>query len=122
MSLTNILTPDNTEELKPGLFIQKRKNGYRQIQPMAWQGKIRWGEQMKTIFCFRTIFFVALVLFIYFGYLHDYRTLKDFYEDVMSNPIGFCANVTQGAIDNFKGLNYGVNLNEGNTDTISGDT
>jgi len=90
MSLIDSLTPKDTEEIKPDLFIQKRKNGYRQINPVAWNGKFRSKEQLKSIFSFRTIFTVALLLFLYFGFLHDYRTLTDFYEEVVSDPVKWC--------------------------------
>ena len=63
MDLVKMLTPKDTEEVRPGLFIQKTKKGYRQIHPAAWNGKINWKGQIKSMISFRTIFTIALILF-----------------------------------------------------------
>lgn len=90
MTLADSLTPKNTEELKPGLFIQKTRKGYRQIEPMAWKGKIRTKEQLRTVFSLRTLVFIAIISFIAWSYVNDTRQLVEFYNDVTSDPIGFC--------------------------------
>lgn len=92
MSLADSLTPKNTEELKPGLFIQKTKKGYRQIEPMAWKGKLRTKEQLRTIFSLRTLVFIAIISFIAWSYVNDTRQLTEFYSDVTNDPIAFCVN------------------------------
>ena len=96
MSLADRLTPRDTEEVKPGLFIQKRTNGsYRMINPMAWDGKLRTKEQLKTVFSLRTIFTIALIIFIAYNYRTDNVKLLDFYNRVHENPIYFCQQVTE---------------------------
>ncbi len=100
MRLIDHLTPKNTEELKPGLFIQKRGKGYKQIYPIAWNGKIRYKEQWATIFSWRTFFTVGLVLFIAWSYLHDVKEFRDFYIEVSSNPVLYCTNVFQNLNQN----------------------
>ncbi len=81
MSLVNILTPKDTEEIRPGLFIRKVGDGYRGINPMAWNGKFRWREQMRTIFCFRTIVTMALIIFISWSYYSDTKACSEFQEN-----------------------------------------
>ncbi len=99
MGLIEALTPKHTEEVRPGCFIQKRKKGYKQIHPIAWEGKIDWGKQIRGILNVRTLFTIAVILFIYFSYLHDYRELKSFYETTMSDPQLFCLKVATQNID-----------------------
>jgi len=89
MSLIESLTPKNTEELKPGLFIQRRAKGYKQIDPLAWNGKYRWREQLKTIFCLRTIVFLAIILLLFYGYKHDTQKCYEMIED----PITYCRGI-----------------------------
>lgn len=81
MSFVDSITPKDTEEVKPNLFIQKTRNGYRQIYPAAWNGNIIWknfffgGKFLKS-----TIVFI-LILFLVWSYNHDTKALRDFYND-----------------------------------------
>lgn len=93
MGLIEFLTPKDTEEVRPGLFVKTTLKGYRVMSPLAWNGKLRVKEQLKTVFSLRTIFTIALVLFIAYSYIHDNSALLDFYKDVRGNPQYFCANV-----------------------------
>lgn len=93
MNLIKTLTPVDTEEVKPGLFVQKRKSGWRQIEPLAWDGKMRWKAQIKTVFSFRTFIGIAIIIFIVWAYLHDVQEYKNFHEEVMTNPVGWCDEV-----------------------------
>ena len=97
MSLIDSLTPKNTEEVKPGLFIQtivrNNKTKYRAIKPIAWNGKLLWREQIKTIFTVRTIITLLIVLFLAWSYSHDNRALMDFHNSVVSDPIAFCTKI-----------------------------
>jgi len=88
MSLAESLTPENTEEVKPGLFIQQRRKGYKQIEPLAWNGKFRWREQLKTVFCWRTLFFLIVLGLLFWSYKHDKQTCYE----MMENPQEFCIN------------------------------
>ena len=81
MSLINVLTPKDTEEIKPGLFVRKVGKDYRSINPIAWNGKFRWKEQMRTVFCFRTIFTIALIIFICWGYYSNTKSCSEFQEN-----------------------------------------
>ncbi len=90
MSFIDGLTPKDTEEIKPELFIQKKGDKYRQVYPLAWNGKLRWKEQLKTIISVRTIFTLAIILFLVYAYTNDVQEYKTFYENIMSNPIDFC--------------------------------
>jgi len=93
MNFRKAFTPKDTEELKPGLFIQKTPKGWKQIFPIVWNGKYRWKEQLSTVFSLRTLFTVALVLFIAWSYTHDVQVYKDFYFETITNPIEFCENI-----------------------------
>ena len=93
MSFIDSLTPKDTEELKPDLFIQKTKKGYRQIHPVAWKGKWRTKEQLSTVFAWRTIITIFVFGFLAWSYLHDQGALREFYIEVQSDPVAFCNSV-----------------------------
>jgi len=93
MGFVETLTPKHTEEVKPGLFIQKYARGYRQIYPAAWEGKINWynfifGGKIRNLIWF---FIILMVVFGFYMQTGDY--IK-FYDSFMQDPIEFCKNVT----------------------------
>jgi len=94
MNLTKSLTPKDTEEIKPGLFIQRTNKGYRQIDPAAWNGKINWRNFLLGQNFLRNFIWFAIIIFLAWSYFHDVKAYRDFYTDVNSNPIGFCTNVS----------------------------
>jgi len=119
MNWKKILTPSDTEEIKPGLFIQTRYRniddgqgnvigrealGYRQIEPLVWEGKFRKKEQLRSIFSWRTLITISIILFIAWSYLHDTGAYREFYNSYAQNPIAFCENVLSGLTDDKMGL------------------
>lgn len=94
MSFIDMITPKETEEVKPGLFIQKKLGKYRHIHPAAWNGKIIW---KNFIFggSYKHLLWFIIILFIVFGYVNDVGEYKNFYEDVRGDPIGYCAKVDE---------------------------
>ena len=102
MNLTKSLTPGDTEEVKPGLFIQKRGSGYRQISPAAWDGKINWSNFLLGANPLRNFVWFLIIVFLAWSYLYDVNAYKEFYEEVNSNPVLFCSNVTMGFDINYE--------------------
>lgn len=96
MTIKDSLTPKDTEEIKPNLFIQKKGDKYKVINPFVWNNKIRIKEQLKTIFSLRTILSLALVLFLVWTYFHDVGALRNFYFKVQQNPIVWCTKILAG--------------------------
>lgn len=105
MNFKKVFTPKDTEQLKPGLFIQTRyknilnKEGniiarephhYRKIEPVVWDNEYRWKVQLKTVFCLRTMITIALILFIAWSYVSDKQGYKSFFNDVTTNPVDYC--------------------------------
>lgn len=90
--LIEVLTPKDTEELKPGLFIKDTGKGYRQIHPIAWDGKFR----LKNSFAMRwwDILRVVILLFLIWAYFNDTEAYRNYYETVNSDLDGFCRNVS----------------------------
>lgn len=89
MSLMDSLTPKDTEEMKPELFIQKKGDVYRQINPIAWNGKWR----LKKQFGWRNLFFILLVLFIAWSYIDNTERCEEFQADPcrhLNNLTNFC--------------------------------
>ena len=89
MSLIDSLTPKDTEEIKPGLFIQTYREGYRQINPIAWNRKWR----LKKQFGWRNLFFILLVLFIAWSYIDNTKSCEEFQADPckhLNNLTNFC--------------------------------
>lgn len=95
MSWIDSITPKDTQELRPGLFIQIKKDKYRVINPFAWNGKVRWKEQLQTIFNFEQFIRIAVILFLVWSYVNDVSEYKSFYEEIHSDVEGFCNKATQ---------------------------
>jgi len=93
MNLTKALTPRDTEEVKPGLFIQKTTRGYRQVHPAAWEGKINWKNFLLGQSPMKNFIWFAIILFLAWSYFQDIDSYQEFYEEVNSNPAEFCSNV-----------------------------
>ncbi len=100
MNLIKALTPKDTEEIKPGLFIQKTHKGYRQVNPAAWDGKINWKNFILGKDFFKSLIWFAIILFLAWSYFHDTSEYREFYEEVNSNPVLFCTNVSLVNINN----------------------
>ncbi len=86
----NSIAPDGTEEVKPNLFVKPIKNGWKQVHPLKWQGKWRIKEEVKSIFNFRTLFNIAIILFIAWSYKHDVKALTEFHNFALENTTQFC--------------------------------
>jgi len=100
MTLAESLTPNNTEEVKPGLFIQQRGKGYRVVHPVAWDGKINWKRFILGHNFWKNLFIFLLILFICYGYYHD----KQLCYDIIENPKEFCEeSFPKGITDNIGG-------------------
>lgn len=129
MALLDSLTPKDTEEIKPGLFVKKTRKGYRVVNPIAWNGKFRTKEQLKTIISARTFLTLAILFFVVYNYYEDNEKLINFYNRVHENPIRFCQDVmvslqnpTCSEQDEKSGLcfnNYGLDISLINFTAIS---
>lgn len=95
MSWIEKFTPKDTEEIKPDLFIQRRQKGYRVVNPIAWNGKWRTKEQLKTIFTVGMFIRLGIIIFLAWAYIHDVGALNDFRNRVISDPIQFCSDVQE---------------------------
>lgn len=80
MGIIEILTPKDTEEVKPGLFIQKKGNGYRMVSPAAWNGKLNWKNIILGPNWLRNFIWFAIIMFICWSYVHDNAAYENFYE------------------------------------------
>ena len=103
------LTPSDTEEIKPGLFIQEKKgkNGislYRQINPVAWNGKFR----LKSQFSWKNLFVIAIIIFLAWSYTHDIQALKDFQKKVTNHKFEWCSGISIEELE----------VDNGNTSTL----
>lgn len=93
MSFVDSLTPPDTEEIKPGVFLQKRFGKYRLIHPASWEGKMNWknlflgGNPLKHLVIF------LFIVFLVWSYQHDIQNYQEFYERVRGDPLGFCEEV-----------------------------
>jgi len=95
MSLIDSLTPKNTREIEPGLFIQKKGRKYREVYPAAWNGKINWYNFVFGGSAFKTLGWFAIILFIVWAYQNDVREYRNFYETVQGDPNGYCEGVAK---------------------------
>lgn len=95
MNFIDALTPKNTEEIRPGLFVQKTAKGYKQISPSAWNGEIIWKNFLFGPDALKHFFIFSLLMFIVWSYQHDVQEYQGFYERMIINPIPFCSNWTE---------------------------
>ncbi len=86
MSLINSLTPDNTEEIKPGLFVQNRKGNYRVVNPIAWKGKWRLDKQ----FGWKNLITIVIVIFVAYTYINE----TTFCRQLQANPCEMLPEIT----------------------------
>ncbi len=91
MNWKKTLTPLNTEEVRPGIFVQsKPKNPnsieYRVINPICWKGNYRWKKQ----FSWRSLITIIIILFLAWSYLNETRYARELAED----PCGLLPNIT----------------------------
>lgn len=91
MSLKEILTPKDTEELKPGLFIQKQvhknKVSYNQIRPLVWKGEWKLNNQIG----WRTLINIIIIVFLAWTYFEE----TSFSRELQENPCDILPNITQ---------------------------
>ncbi|KKN18637.1 hypothetical protein LCGC14_0953920 [marine sediment metagenome] len=106
MNIKKAFTPKDVEEVKPGFFIQKKGDSYRQVKPLVWKGKWRLKGQIRWM----NIIIIIILIGLYF----EGGKYVRFYDEVNSDPKAFCQNVS--IIDRGS---FGV-INE-NTDSIQFD-
>lgn len=102
MNFIERLTPKHTEEIKPGLFVQRRGNTYKQITPAAWNGKIIWKNLFFGQGFIKSLIFFSIILFLAWSYFHDVKVYQDFYEEVISDPVLFCLNVSLESYEQYE--------------------
>lgn len=93
MTLKDSLTPKNTEEIKPEIFIQRRGDEYRVVHPIVWNNEWR----LKKQFSWKNLIWIIILLFLVWSYNHDVKAYRSFYETVTKNPIEFCSHVNLNA-------------------------
>ena len=86
MDFKKAFTPKDVEEIKPGFFIQKKGNSYRQVKPLVWKGKWRFKGQINWM----NIILIIILIGLYFEGAKFVR----FYDEVLSDPKAFCQNVS----------------------------
>jgi len=90
MNLIKALTPQDTEEVKPGLFIQKTLQGYRQVYPAAWNGKINWKNFLLGGKFWKNFIIFLILMLIAFSYYQETKVCREF----QSSPCKFLPNLT----------------------------
>lgn len=93
--LAKRLAPDNTEELRPGFFVQKKVTDkgetFKQVYPVAWNDRINWKNLIfgPKILDSTTFWFLLLMLLCFF-YWHDVHEYKAYYEYTRANLTEIC--------------------------------
>lgn len=99
MNFKKALTPRDTEEIKPGLFIQTTTKGYRQVHPAVWNGEINYKNLFLGGNFGRNFIWFIILMFLAWSYFSDVNEYQEFYEEINLNPAGFCANISLINID-----------------------
>jgi hypothetical protein len=109
--LIQTLTPKNTEEIKPNLFIQKygdtlmtrldkiskghikevKWEKYRKITPACWNNKINWTVVILGANPIKSTLVFLFILFMAWSYVHDLNSTRD-------NVINIATNFTERTI------------------------
>ena len=87
----------DTEEVKPGIFVQKKDGSYRVVQPLTWNGRFRWKEQLRA--SWGNLFTLGMVLFLVWAYLHDVSALDQHCQTIIDNPEEFCQGYSKNNLD-----------------------
>lgn len=92
MNWKDALTPKDTEEIRPGLFIQSRPKNpdsieYRVINPICWNGKYRWRKQ----FSWKNLITIIIIAFLAWSYLNETQYARELAE----NPCELLPNITK---------------------------
>ncbi len=94
-------TPKDVEEIKPGFFIQKKGNIYRQVKPLYWEGRWRLKGQIRWL---NIITILILVILYVQG-----TKIVTFYEQVNSDPEAFCRDLSIEFWGSFGVINENTN-------------
>lgn len=114
--LVKILTPKNTDEVKPKLYVQTYNNPdsliarldktvrghqkeirypkYRQIYPAAWNNRVNWKITILGAKPIKSFFVFLLILFLAWSYWHDVSTSRNFQVQLITNATArgeFCS-------------------------------
>ncbi len=121
MDFIRALTPQDTEEIRPGLFIQYKNGKYRQIYPAAWNGKIIWKNLITGGPGFwKTLIWFIIILLIIFSYWHDVHSLREFHQKVTTYKNEWCVGVPFNELGKYKVSGGGVlNATESSTTVVS---
>lgn len=87
MSLIEKLAPKDTEEVRPGIFVQKREKKYRVVNPIAWEGQWRFKDQ----FSWKNLITIAIIIFLAWTYFNE----TSFSRQLQENPCEILPNITQ---------------------------
>lgn len=102
MNLKEILTPKDTEEVRPGIFLQRRESGeYRIVKPIVWKGE--W--KLKQQFSLRNLFMIILVLFIAWSYFEETEYCRQLQEnpcEILPNITSYCFSKNFNIVDDGK--------------------
>lgn len=130
--LVKILTPKNTEEIKPNLFIQTYNNPdslmsrldktirghqkeirypkYRNITPAVLNNKLRWIIVILGAHPIKSLAIFLFILFMAWSYKHDVLTLMTFRDQLFFNDTArsnFCNNpMWYSKIMNLSDINF----------------
>lgn len=98
MSFIDSLTPQNTEEIRPGLFVQKTARGHRVVYPAAWKGKMNWSNLFFGAGFLKGFIWFLILMGLVWSYQHDVTIYKDFYEQAHANPGQLCEILDQDEV------------------------
>ena len=91
MNWKKTLTPKDTEEIKPGLFVQERNPGdYRVINPICWKDQYRWKKQ----FSWKNLITVIIIAFLAWSYMAETSYSRELQEnpcDLLPKIQEFCS-------------------------------
>lgn len=91
--LIKILTPVNTKEIKPGLFIQEFNGRYRKITPAAWDNKLNWKVILLGDNWLKHLIWFLIIMLICASYYIETKDARDLVNRFNENPIKFCEGI-----------------------------
>lgn len=84
--LSDFFTPKDTEEIKPNLFVKKKRDGqYAVVNPVYWNGKFR-KESILGRGWLVGLIMAASIIYLAWSYKTDMNTQHDFYTNLLYNP------------------------------------
>lgn len=95
------------------MFIKKTGKGYRQVYPAVWNGKYNLRNMFLGRDFMKSFIWFVIILFLAWSYFNDVDAYQEFYEEIIADPVEFCANVNMNDYNTYGENTFTLSDNDG---------